>query len=175
MDNTDSSQGLYTLDDRTIYLEAKELFQAFFTEQTPLNAFKLSIILYHLLEWIVPDSNNCEVLRDVNNRANEEGLSLSSKDKLVLDVRNYEFYKVLRSIANTSKHYYLRSRATAYEQSVVEGFRAGRSVAGEKLGQTNLGVIFDSQEVWLREVFVYVLSKYAEYFGDPEGIYPTEI
>ena len=174
MDNTDSSQGLYTLDDRTIYLEAKELFQAFFTEQTPLNAFKLSIILYHLSEWIVPDSNNCKVLRDINNLAKEKGLSLNSKQKLVLDVQNYELYEVLKSIANTSKHYYL-SRTPAYEQSVVEGFRAGQSVAGEKLGQTNLAVIFHSKEVWLREVFAHVLSKYAEYFDDPEGIYPTEI
>ncbi|MBW4422437.1 MAG: hypothetical protein KME13_25045 [Myxacorys californica WJT36-NPBG1] len=156
MSNSDFRQGLYSLSTKEIYAEAKGVFQDFFINQTPLNAFKLSITLYHLKEWI----------------EESEGSNNAAK-RLVHELENYEFYEVLRSIANTSKHFHLR-RSTPYDQIVTEGFMAGKSVAGERVGQANLAVDFKSKEVWLREVFAYVLKKYADYFEDSESIYPVE-
>ena len=186
-DLQESRKGLYTLSSREIYDEAKELFKVFFVEQTPLNAFKLSIILYHLLEWIEPSSQP-RSSRDVNEIvstirskavAANDAPSLDSKIKLIRELWSYEFYDVLRSVADNSKHFCL-TRSKPYEKSSVKGFIAGRSVAGEKIDQENLVILFDTEnpetkkEIWLREVFGYVLGKYAEYFGD-EGIYPDEI
>jgi hypothetical protein len=172
MDKTYPSEGLYDLDSRMIYFEAKKLFQNFFVEQTPLNAFKLSIILHHLLEWVVPNRDDELFLDSLKRHANENSLSLSPEGKLVSCLQEYEFYEVLTSIANNAKHFCL-TRSKAYEKLVIEGFRAGQSVVGERVGQTNLAVDFRSKEVWLRDVFSYVLSRYAEYFRDSEGIYPN--
>lgn len=169
-----SKEGLYTLEAKEIYLEAKRLYQDFFAEQTPLKAFKLSIILYHLLEWIVPNSNKKKYLKQLKNRCSRENLSLSSKEQFVLELRSYEFYEVLRSIADNSKHFRL-DESSAYDKTVVEGFRAGQSVAGERVGQANLAVIFDSRKVWLREVFAYVLGQYSDYFNDCTGIYCSSV
>lgn len=172
MDKTYPSEGLYDLDSQMIYFEAKKLFQDFFVKQTPLNAFKLSIILYHLSEWVVPNGDDKLFLDDFRNHANENSLSLSPEGKLVSYLHKYEFYEVLISIANNAKHYRL-TRSKAYEKLVIEGFRAGQSVAGERVGQINLVVIFRSKEVLLRDVFSYVLSGYADYFRDSEAIYPN--
>lgn len=158
MSNSDFRQGLYSLSTKEIYAEAKRVFQDFFINQTPLNAFKLSITLYHLMEWI----------------KESEGSNDAAK-KLVHELKSYEFYEVLRSIANTSKHFHLtNSKSPSYDQMVVEGFIAGKSVAGERIRQANLAVDFKSKEVWLREVFAYVLRKYADYFEDSESVYPLE-
>ncbi|MCY7336048.1 MAG: hypothetical protein LH613_07505 [Chamaesiphon sp.] len=155
MSNINSGQGLYSLSTKEIYTEAKIVFQDFFIDQTPINAFKLSIILYHLKEWI-----------EISEESND------AERRLFDDLKNYEFYEVLRTIANTSKHFDLRSKS--YKQVVDKGFRLGKSVLGERLGQANLAVDFEGKEVWLREVFAYVLEKYANYFEDYESIYPLE-
>jgi len=158
MSNINSGQGLYSLSTKEIYTEAKIVFQDFFINQTPLNAFKLSIILYHLREWI-----------EISEESND------AKKRLIDDLENYEFYEVLRTIANTSKHFHLtRKSSPSYKQVVDKGFRLGKSVLGERLGQANLAVDFECKEVWLREVFAYVLEKYANYFEDDESIYPVE-
>ena len=172
MSDVESREGLYSLRNEEIFAEAKELFNRFFVEQTPINAFRLSITLYHLLEWIVPEGNSRKVLTNLRLRIGPKGddSSLGPEDKLVWRIRNYEFYEVLRSIADNSKHHTL-TRSKAYEQGIVKGFRADRSVAGEKLAQDNLVVLYETKEVWLREVFSNVLSMYAVYFQDDSGLY----
>ena len=158
MSNTDSTQGLYSLSTKEIYTEAKSIFQDFFRNQTPLNTFKLSITLYHLMEWI----EQSEISNDTAKR-------------LVNELRSYEFYEILKTVANTSKHFHLtRKSSPSHDQVVVEGFRIGQSVMGERFEQVNLAIDFNSKEVWLREVFAYVLGKYADYFEDSESIYPLE-
>ena len=144
MSNTDSTQGLYSLSTKEIYTEAKSIFQDFFRNQTPLNTFKLSITLYHLMEWIEQSESSNDTAK-----------------RLVNELRSYEFYEILKS-------------SPSHDQVVVEGFRIGQSVMGERFGQVNLAIDFNSKEVWLREVFAYVLGKYADYFEDSESIYPLE-
>ena len=158
MSNSDSSQGLYSLSAREIYAEAKNVFQDFFVNQTPLNAFKLSIALYHLKEWIYESEGSNDAAKTFVNK-----------------LENCENFEILRSIANTSKHFQLtRKSSQSYEQIVSKGFILGKSVVDEKLSQDNLAIDFNSKEVWLREVFADVLKQYADYFEDPESIYPVK-
>ncbi len=158
-------EGLYGLEAKDIYDEARKLYDDFFSDQTPINAFRLSITLYHLLEWVIPESNGKQVLKDIRGKKGTSTESdISREEQLVLDLRDYEYYKVLKSLANNSKHFAL-SRSSAYEKGIVTGLFADYSVAGERVGQKNLVVDFKDEEVWIRKVFYFVLTKYSEYFN----------
>ncbi len=153
-------EGFYNLSAKDIHGEALRLYEDFFLEQTPLKAFRLSIVLYHLLEWIVPCGNDDQ--KPNAPREGEPSLELW-RAELAFAVRNHLFYQVLKSLANNSKHHTLRSRS--YEKGVEFGVRAGRSVAGERLGQANLVIFFNGEEVWLREVFESVLALYTRHLN----------
>lgn len=137
------------------YEEACRLYGDFFEEQTPIKAFRLSITLYHLLEWVVPGGNSKK--QQLHVALDENGPD-RWKSELLKELRALPHYEVLRSLADNAKHHTLHS--PSYEKAVDFGFYAGRSVAGERLGQVNLVVLFEGQEVWLREVFAQVLAQY---------------
>lgn len=162
MDKIYPEEGLYNLEAKDIFAEAQKLFKEFFSEQTPLRAFSLSITLYHLLEWVLPGGNSKSTLTEIEKKSKSTEAIISREEKLVLELRKYDCYEVLSSIANNSKHYKLRS--PAYEKKILKGFKIGKSVIGEKIGQSNLTVNFKGKDIWLREVFAFVLGKYAEYF-----------
>ncbi|MEX1214738.1 hypothetical protein [Saccharospirillum sp.] len=148
MDIEYSENGLFGLTASDIHEEAVRLYDAFFEHQTPLKAFRLAIVLYHLLEWI-----------ESENKPPENNLSKLSKE-----LQESTQFQVLRSLANNSKHHTLK-KSSSYEKGIIIGFQAGRSVGGECVGQPNLAVNFQGQEVWLREVFGWILKKYTYYFN----------
>jgi hypothetical protein len=156
---SDANSGFYGLTYVEIYEEAKNLYAMFFAEQTPINAFKLSIMMYHLLEWICPGVYERNRLEEIN--AKEEK---SASDHLVIEVTSHRYYKILRGLANGAKHYRL-TRTQPYPQSVERGFILGKSCLGERLGQENLVVEFEGESVWIRQVFTEVLEVYSSYFN----------
>lgn len=153
-------EGFYNLNAKDIHEEALRLYEDFFQEQTPLKAFRLSVVLYHLLEWIVPGGNDGP---KPDAPAQGEQSVQQWRAELVFAVRSYPLYEVLKSLANNSKHHTLRT--PSYEKGVEFGFRAGRSVAGEHLGQANLMIFFNGKEVWLREVFEHLLGLYTRHLN----------
>lgn len=61
-------EGLYNLEAKDIFAECEILYKEFFSHQTPLRTFRLSITLYHLLEWVLPGGNNKDVLKKNRNK-----------------------------------------------------------------------------------------------------------
>lgn len=157
-------EGLYNLKAKDIFAECKILYKEFFSEQTLLRAFRLSITLYHLLEWVLPEGNT-KFVKQIETKSQSTNEIISREEKLALDLRKYEFYEVLKSLANSSKHYAL-SKSEAYEKKTLEGFILGKSVLGEKFGQRNFIVNFEGEDIWIRMVFDSILKKYEEYFNN---------
>lgn len=153
--------GLFDLSADDLMSEAERLYKDFFSSQTAISAFRLAVILYHLAEWVSRNGNSEDKYLMMINADDPHG---GWKAELLSTLHSYEHYKVLRSICNNSKHHTLTS-SKAYEKRNEYGFRAGKSVAGERLGQSNLAVIVDGESVWLREVFSYVIAAYRKYFS----------
>lgn len=159
MDVEYGRDGFFGLRPEDIHEEALRLYDDFFQHQTPIKDFRLALVLFHILEWIVPNGN--DGARPSYPPAPEDG---NWAEELRYELRNYSYYEVLPSLANNSKHHTLRSRSRTHEKGATLGFRAGRSTAGECVGQPNLAVWFEGEEVWLREVFDHVLRQYTHYF-----------
>jgi hypothetical protein len=150
--------GLYDLTPEDLFEEARRLYDEFFAQQESIRAFRLAIVLFHLLDWVHPNGTTPAVYRELRQAPEPDG-------PIALVVRLHEdrMFAILRSICDNSKHYRLM-RSEAFEKAVVRGFVAGKSVAGEKLGQMNLAVAVGDQVIWLRDVFRSVLDMYSEYF-----------
>lgn len=156
--------GLYELTPEDIFEECRHFYEDFFSCQTPIKVFQLSIALYHLLEWICPEANTREGLDRIKNKSEERR---SAAERLVYELGDDPDYKVIQSLANNSKHHTLRSKS--YKKGEVQGFLLHISVLGERFGQRNLTVTVNGEERWLREVFNSVLSRYEHYFNDSAG------
>jgi hypothetical protein len=151
-------EGVFDLAAEDIFKEAVRLYEEFFSMQSPLTAYRVSVTLYHLAEWVTPGGND----KDFRNCIDAADPNRQRKAKLLADLHGYCHYEVLRSFCNNSKRFKLQS--AAFEKSIEHGFLVGRSVVGESLGQANLAVVVDGQSIWLREVFSHVLHLHAAYF-----------
>lgn len=127
-----------------------------------MNAFLVSVTLFHLLDWLVKNGTKESVREKVE--AKDEA-ARSPEESLLLKIYGLNEFRAVISAANNAKHHTLDGSARpAYEKRIVKGFFAGASRVGDSLGTEYLILDVAGDAVWLRDAFGTVLAAYREYF-----------
>lgn len=162
MEQNFPAEGFFDLSASDLFELACEQYTAFYPRQTPLNAFLVSVTLFHLLDWLVKDGTKECTRKEL---AAKDETELSKEEALVLKIYNLEEFRAVISASNNAKHRTLdRKSRPAYTKRIVTGFFAGVSRVGDSLGTEYLILDVDDKPVWLRDAFAIVLGVYREYF-----------
>ncbi|CAB3976102.1 hypothetical protein BCO9919_07458 [Burkholderia cenocepacia] len=156
------AEGFFDLSASDLFGLACEQYRAFYAEQTPLNAFLVSVTLFHLLDWLVKNGTKESVREKL---AAKDEAERSAEEALVLKIHSLEAFRAIVSAANNAKHHTLDGKTRpAYAKRIKSGFFAGVSRVGDRLRTEYLILDVDGEPVWLRDAFGTVLGVYREYF-----------
>ncbi|ABI87263.1 hypothetical protein CH72_3108 [Burkholderia ambifaria AMMD] len=162
MEQSFPAEGFFDLSASDLFGLACEQYTAFYAAQTPVNAFLVSVTLFHLLDWLVKNGTK-ENVREKLAAKDEAGRS--AEEALVLKIHGLEAFRAVISAANNAKHHTLDGKTRpAYGKRIKRGFFTGVSRVGDSLGTEYLILDVDDKPVWLRDAFWAVLDTYREYF-----------
>ncbi|CAG9197645.1 conserved hypothetical protein [Paraburkholderia tropica] len=156
------AEGFFDLNARDIFKLACEQYEAFYSEQTPINAFLVSVTLFHLLDWLVKNGTKEGVRKGITEKAEAER---TAEEVLLLKIYDLEEFRAVISAANNAKHHSLDGKTRpAYAKKIVKGFFVGVSRVGDSLGCEYLILNVDGKQIWLRDAFGKVLAAYRAFF-----------
>lgn len=155
-------EGFFDLTAKELFGLACEQYERFFRDQSPLNAYQVSVTLLHLLDWLVKNGSARGAKGLIEAK---EAKDRTPEEATVLAIRELPAFRAVVSAANNSKHRELNDGyRPAYTKKRRVGLIAGVSMAGDSLGQEHLILDIGDEEVWLREAFGSVLERYREHF-----------
>ncbi|MFM0505999.1 hypothetical protein [Paraburkholderia sp. RL17-373-BIF-A] len=162
MEQTYPVEGFFDLTARDLFQLACQQYDQFYHAQTPVNAYLVSVTLFHLLDWLSKDGSSDRGKKDIEAKGAEDR---SPEEELVLKIYALEEFQAVISAANNAKHHELNNKKRpAYTKKRRRGLFAGVARAGDSLGTEFLILDVDGTEVWLRDAFWTVLAQYREYF-----------
>ncbi|WP_176079214.1 hypothetical protein [Paraburkholderia tropica] len=158
------AEGFFDLDARDMFKLACGQYETFYREQTPINAFLVSVTLFHLLDWLVKNGTKESIRKAIADKAET---TRTAEEVLLLKIYDLDAFRAVISAANNAKHHSLDGKTRpAYAKKIVKGFFAGRSRVGDSLGCEYLILNVDEKQVWLRDAFHEVLVVYRAYFDE---------
>ncbi|WP_423370155.1 hypothetical protein [Burkholderia sp. LMG 32019] len=155
-------EGFFDLTASDLFRLACGQYESFYRDQSTVNAYLVSVTLFHLLDWLVKDGTTHRAKTSIE--AKELG-GRTSEEITVLAIHELPEFRAVVSAANNAKHRELDgSYRPAYAKKRRVGAFAGVSRAGDSLGDEHLILDIGDEEVWLRDAFCKVLERYREYF-----------
>jgi hypothetical protein len=165
MNETYPAEGFFDLTALDLFKLASQQYEQFYHSQTPINAYLVSVTLFHLLDWLSKDGSSDKGRNTIESK---DAKDRSLEEDLVLKIYALEEFQAVISAANNAKHHALdNKKRPAYAKRRRMGLIAGVARAGDSLGAEFLSLDVDGKEVWLRDAFGTVLAQYQTYF---EGI-----
>ncbi|WP_322035431.1 hypothetical protein [Burkholderia cenocepacia] len=162
MEQAYPAEGFFDLTAQDLFKLACQQYEQFYHDQTPINAYLVSVTLFHLLDWLAKDGSSAHGKRDIEVK---EAKDRSPEDELVLKIYGLDQFRAVISAANNAKHRKLENKyRPAYSKKRRRGAFAGITRAGDSLGTEFLILDVDGKEVWLRDAFGEVLEAYREHF-----------
>ncbi|MBT5855477.1 hypothetical protein HOH87_02440 [bacterium] len=148
--NSDFKDGLYSTTSFSLFEDAKQDVSKFEIEPSPYNIFNAATRLNHLREWIYPDGH--ESYNSIDDSL------MTSQQKLHNNLHTNECYLAMRSICNSSKHFY--GKETDEDRS-VSGFMIGTSPIG---GSVPIGKQYKIGDTLVLDKFKSLVKIYQSYF-----------
>ncbi|OXI21872.1 MULTISPECIES: hypothetical protein [Burkholderia] len=161
MEQQFSKEGFFDLTAPDLFTLACGQYGSFYRDQSPVNAYLVSVTLFHLLDWLVKDGTTRKAKLAIE--AKEIG-DRTSEEVTVLAIHELPEFRAVVSAANNAKHRELDGYRPAYAKKRRVGAFAGVTRAGDSLGDEYLILDIGDEEVWLRDAFGTVLERYREYF-----------
>lgn len=155
-------EGFFDLSAQDLFKLACDQYDTFHRAQSPVNAYLVSVTLFHLLDWLVKDGSAPKAKRAIE--AKDQG-DRTPEEVTVLAIHELPEFQAAVSAANNAKHRELDgSYRPAYAKRRRVGAFAGVTRAGDSLGDEHLILDIGGEEVWLRDAFGKVLERYREHF-----------
>ncbi|WP_175666500.1 hypothetical protein [Burkholderia ambifaria] len=154
-------EGFFDLTAPDLFRLACGQYESFYHDQSPVNAFLVSVTLFHLLDWLVKDGTTRRA--KISIEAKELG-DRTPEEVIALAIHELPEFRAVVSAANNSKHRELDGYRPAYAKKRRVGAFAGVTRAGDSLDDEHLILDIEDEEVWLRDAFGTVLERYREYF-----------
>lgn len=162
MEQAYPAEGFFDLTALDLFQLACQQYEQFYHAQTPINAYLVSVTLFHLLDWLVKDGSSERGRKAIEEK---EATERSVEEELVLTIYGLDEFRAVISAANNAKHHELdNKKRPAYAKKRRQGAFAGVTRAGDSLGTEFLILDVDGKEVWLRDAFGKVLDQYRTHF-----------
>lgn len=167
MEQAYPTEGFFDLTALDLFQLACQQYKQFYHAQSPINAYLVSVTLFHLLDWLAKDGS-----ADRGKKAIEakEAKDRSTEEELVLKIYGLDEFQAVISAANNAKHRELINKnRPAYAKKRRQGAFAGVTRAGDSLGTEFLILDVDGKEIWLRDAFGKGLDQYRTHFISPKS------
>ncbi|MBU9175904.1 hypothetical protein [Burkholderia gladioli] len=165
MEQAYPAEGFFDLTALDLFQLACQQYEQFYHEQTPINAYLVSVTLLHLLDWLAKDGSADRGKKTIEAK---EAKDRSVEEALVLKIYELEDFQAVISAANNAKHRELNNKnRPAYTKRRRQGAFAGVTRAGDSLGTEFLILDVAGKEIWLRDAFGQVLDLYRMHFTPP--------
>lgn len=162
MEQAYPAEGFFDLSALDLFQLACEQYEQFYHDQSPINAYLVSVTLFHLLDWLAKDGSTERGKRAIEAK---EAKDRSVDEELVLKIYGLSEFQAVISAANNAKHHNLdNDKRPAYTKKRRLGAFAGATRAGDSLGTEFLIFIVEGKEIWLRDAFGKVLNLYKTHF-----------
>jgi hypothetical protein len=167
MEQAYPAEGFFDLNALELFQLACRQYEQFYHAQSPINAYLVSVTLFHLLDWLSKEGSAERGKKAIQAKETKDR---SVEEDLVLEIHGLDEFQAVASAANNAKHHELNNKKRpAYTKKRRQGAFAGISRAGDSLGTEFLILIVDGKEVWLRDAFGRVLARYREHFTPPKS------
>jgi hypothetical protein len=167
MEQAYPAAGFFDLTALDLFQLACRQYEQFYYAQSPINAYLVSVTLFHLLDWLSKDGSAERGRKAIEAK---QAKDRSAEEELVLKIYGLDEFQAVISAANNAKHHKLNNKSRpAYAKKRRQGAFAGVTRAGDSLGTEFLILDVDGKEVWLRDAFGKVLDQYREHFTPPKS------
>jgi hypothetical protein len=167
MEQAYPAEGFFDLTALDLFQLACRQYEQFYYAQSPINAYLVSVTLFHLLDWLSKDGSAERGKKAIEAK---QAKDRSAEEELVLKIYGLDEFQAVISAANNAKHHKLNNMSRpAYAKKRRQGAFAGVTRAGDSLGSEFLTLDVDGKEVWLRDAFGKVLDQYREHFTLPKS------
>ncbi|MDD5066275.1 MAG: hypothetical protein PHF84_04450, partial [bacterium] len=142
-------------DSQDLYDKLTIDYNELLNEVNSRSVFNFVVTAYHLIEWMKKDKRFA--FGDIQDEISE--------------IKNHEYYKICRDLANASKHFELRNPSKKVKStSVSQGFGVGRYGAGPfGSGEEEVTIeLNDGRKIDILELAGGLMTIYDKYFTKSE-------